>query len=420
MPHGFAWSHPRFWANEVLPWVVVVLCVAGVYGLVSHRIALARFVMTGITATYIAAAVAGLMCFPISGRRLAVASMVFGIFLLFIGWLSWRKCGRRRAAALAGTVAGVLLGIVLPVTQRGIDPATRPAEAFQQALSVKGLTDRPPAVLRLADFVSLTPTSGYINADFGHVKVGIEPLLEFTSRSPDRCWTIFAPRRYRVSLFRKLTDWGYTDETATMHFSGAESSTFRVDPPAANTLRFEANTILPVPVYSHLNSYCTMDIYGHERLSLAFSPCPQDRIEVMFSQYPIGLPARLAYLDEADVFHVVQASSGEKGPFTELAKGPLARGEPLTITLYDNDSPVGRITLSDFSAQASTQPSPSAGWGLPENAIEFKLFADRPDAQAGIWITLAGTSVGRGWDSVGHAAGVYRNRIELEVLGDNK
>jgi hypothetical protein len=203
-----------------------------------------------------------------------------------------------------------------------------------------------------------------------------------------------------------------------MYFDGAESAKLSVDLSTAKSIRLEANTFLPEPVYSHLNSYCELDIQRHERLFLAFSPCPQERIEVVFSQYPVGRPARFAYLDAAGEFHVVQASSGEKGPFAELARGPLARGDPLTITLYDNDLPVGRITLSDFAAQASTQPSPTAGWGVPENAIEFKLFADRPDAQAGVWVTLAGTSVGRGWDSVGNAAGSYRNRIELEVLSD--
>jgi hypothetical protein len=30
------------------------------------------------------------------------------------------------------------------------------------------------------------------------------------------------------------------------------------------------------------------------------------------------------------------------------------------------------------------------------------------------FVTLAGTSVGRGWDSVGHAPGTYRNRMKIE------
>ncbi|MEZ6191511.1 MAG: hypothetical protein R3C45_09505 [Phycisphaerales bacterium] len=416
MPHGFAWSHPRFWVNEILPWIALALCVVGLYGLLAHRVSLARFVMSGLIATYFAAGVAGLVCFPISGRRPALAAMVLGIFLLFIGWLSWRKCGRRRASALAGTVAGVLLGIVLPLSQRGVDPATHPAETYIRKLPLGGQASRPPAVFRFADFASVSSSSGYIVTDFGDVRVSIDPLLGFTSRSPDRCWTILAPRRYRVSPLPRLTDWSHTDGSAAMYFDGAESAKLSVDLSTAKTIRLEAKTFLPQPVYSHLNSYCEMDIQGHESLFLAFSPCPQERIEVVFSQYPVGRPARFAYLDAAGVFHVVQASSGEKGPFAELARGPLARDELLAITLYNNDLPVGRITLSDFAAQASTQPSPTAGWGVPENAIEFKLFADRPDALAGVWVTLAGTSVGRGWDSVGHASGSYRNRMQLEVL----
>jgi len=33
-----------------------------------------------------------------------------------------------------------------------------------------------------------------------------------------------------------------------------------------------------------------------------------------------------------------------------------------------------------------------------------------------IWFTLAGTSVGRGWDTVGHKSGKYRNRVVVEPL----
>ena len=32
-----------------------------------------------------------------------------------------------------------------------------------------------------------------------------------------------------------------------------------------------------------------------------------------------------------------------------------------------------------------------------------------------VWLTLAGTSVGRGFDSVGHKAGTYRNRVRIEA-----
>ena len=84
------------------------------------------------------------------------------------------------------------------------------------------------------------------------------------------------------------------------------------------------------------------------------------------------------------------------------------------ITLWDEGRAVGRLSFLDWSAQVSTQLSPTAGWGVPENAIEFSLAGDEPSSPASLFITLAATSVGRGWNSVGHAAGSYGNRIMVE------
>jgi hypothetical protein len=42
------------------------------------------------------------------------------------------------------------------------------------------------------------------------------------------------------------------------------------------------------------------------------------------------------------------------------------------------------------------------------------MSGDEPTSPASLFITLAATSVGRGWDSVAHAAGTYRNRIAIE------
>ena len=41
------------------------------------------------------------------------------------------------------------------------------------------------------------------------------------------------------------------------------------------------------------------------------------------------------------------------------------------------------------------------------------VVAVRLGFQLSVWITLAATSVGRGWDAVGHRAGTYRNRLEI-------
>ena len=92
---------------------------------------------------------------------------------------------------------------------------------------------------------------------------------------------------------------------------------------------------------------------------------------------------------------------------------------PWIFTLYDNDTPQCLITLEDWAAQASTQLSPTAGWGFTENAISFQLLlpSEPNELSTGfIYISLANTSTGRGFDSVGHTAGLYRNRIRVESL----
>ncbi len=129
----------------------------------------------------------------------------------------------------------------------------------------------------------------------------------------------------------------------------------------------------------------------------------------------MGRPLRLAYRDAGNRFHVVEAASGEKGPFRELAAGPLSRSASLRVTIHDRGKAVAVMVLEDWAAQTGTALSPTAGWGVPVNAIEFSLSGDAPTSTAGIYFTLAGTSVGRGWDSVGHAGGTYRNRIKVEI-----
>ena len=118
-------------------------------------------------------------------------------------------------------------------------------------------------------------------------------------------------------------------------------------------------------------------------------------------------------MDAADNFHVVEARSGEKGPFRQLASGRLERAQPLTIELRDEGQIVAWITLDDWSRQVSTDLSPTAGWELPVNSIQFQRFHDDADSPVGIWVTLAATGVGRGWETVGHRAGVYRNSVIL-------
>jgi hypothetical protein len=261
------------------------------------------------------------------------------------------------------------------------------------------------------------PSEGSLTVRAGSLSLLIEPVLRFLDRSPDGCWTILAPRALRNGPDLVLESVGREDDRLALQYHGDYEAILRVDPgPDGGPVRLEAMAHLPHPVFSHLNAYCDMLVSGSRRLALSFSPCPEALIEVRPADYPTGRPLRLAYLDAHGVFHVVEATSGEKGPFHELGRGNLRRGQPLAITLHDRGILQARIVLEDWSAQVGTGLSPTAGYGLPVNAIEFCLQGDEPGAPAALFITLAGTSVGRGWDSVGHRAGTYRNRMSIDVL----
>jgi len=261
-------------------------------------------------------------------------------------------------------------------------------------------------------------SDGSINMRLGTLSISVEPLLTFLNGSVDGCWTIFADPDDRAGpeprLLSSRRD-GERSWTASYDFRRQGPATLRVETaPQPETIAIEATSRLGRLMYSHLNSFCDFEIRGHRRLSLEFSPCPGVAIDVRPFDYPFGRPARFAFLGGKQMFRVVEATSGEKGPFRILAQGPLGREQELTITLFDQERALGRIVLADWSAEADTTLSPTAGWGVPVNAIEFSLSGDAPSAPASIFVTLAATSVGRGWDCVGHRPGTYRNRIRLE------
>ena len=404
LPHGFSAGHSRFWINQVLPFAVIAIGVACAVALWRGRTRIAALAMLVFPGLYVGLTAGWIAVFPITGARPAQLAAVIAGVLFVCAFVSLRGVREVRAtmAMAIGAAFGLCIGCAVPWSQRGADAQTHPSAPT--AARERGGPPPPP-------WVRVAPEAALLSIDAGSVHIQLRPLLTFISRSPDRGWTMLASAQDRVGPARRYA--GEAGEPDTYRYDGEEPSTLRLSAPRDDTLRVDATTVLPAAVYSHLNSYCAIGIGGHRRLFLVFSPMPTERIEVRFSEYPTGRPSRFAYLDAASVLHVVEAETGEKGPFTELARGSLAANAALGITLFDEQQPIARIDLADFAAQASTQISPTAGWGVPENAIEFSLRRDRPDADAVIYITLADTSVGRGFDSVGHAAGTYRNRIEL-------
>jgi hypothetical protein len=418
MPRGFPLDHPRLWVNQVMPVGVVLVILTALWAARAQRLEVVRMVLLSLAVMWLAAAVSAAWAFSQSRALVWLAPLAIGAVTLIAAGAPRLRDARWRRWFVAPALAAAVVGALLPWSQRGPDPSTHPVDVAMLDMPVTATAGlEPPGVLRLSDSVRVQPREGLITQQRDRMLIHVEPVLTFISRSPDRCWTVFARPADRTGPRRALTAFEADDRRFLGAYQDNERHFLRVERQEdIDGAEVEAFSELPAAVYSHLNTYCEITVAGHRRLSIGFSPVSGDRFEALSAGYPVGEPARLAYLDGGGGFHVVEAASAEKGPFTTLASGRMSRGEPLWITLYDDDRPAVVIVLEDWSAQASTGLSPTAGWGLPMNAIEFGRSDARPTAPVSLFITLAGTSVGRGWGSVGHGAGVYRNRMRIELL----
>jgi hypothetical protein len=237
--------------------------------------------------------------------------------------------------------------------------------------------------------------------------MNVNPLLGFADRSPDRCWVALAPEGRSVATTRTLSARG---GSASFAYKDEDQSVIEVSA-HEGVVQLDARSRLAQPLFAHGSSYAELALQGHRKLAVAFSPAPQQRIAVP----AVGEPARFAYVDAHETFHVAQASQRQRGPFTELAAGRLRRGDALAVTIYDGDKAMFVVTLADWAAQVSTELSPAAGDGLPMNVIELVRGGEPETAPVLISFALAATTIGRGTQSVGHAAGVYRDRISVAL-----
>jgi len=424
-PAGFGFAHPRFWVNRVAPLSGLGLTIAALVALRSNSSRALRWLLPLWPSAWAAAAMAARAFFPVSMARIGFVPLGVAAVMAAAAVPPWRRARRQACfVELALCMCAGLAGAALVAAQRPPPAATRPLNPALAELALEPAEPRshPSGGIFLERKVMVQASDGSINTRVDTLAISVQPLLTFLNGSVDGCWTIFATPEDRAGpvprLLASRRD-GERSWTATYDFRRQGPATLWVNvAPQPGAITIEATSRLDRLIYSHLNSFCDFEIRGHGRLALVFSPCPGVAIEVRPFDYPFGRPARFAFLDGNAMFRVVEATSGEKGPFRTLAQGRLGREQELTIMLLDEGRPRGCIVLADWSAQADTTPSPTAGWGVPVNAIEFSLARDAPSSPASIFVTLAATSVGRGWDCVGHRPGTYRNRIRLEPPPD--
>jgi len=352
MPGGFAWGDARFWLNEALPVLAVAAVVLGLVALHRRGVGTGRTILAAVASVWLGVALCARVVFPVSGGWLAVLIAVVAAAVL----VATRTA---RVVLVSLCIAG---GAVGPWLERADDASTRPLDIAAPEGALPGSA---------------------VQVSCGALTLRLDPMLKFQSTSPDRGW----------SLFSRAAD--SPAGVLAISRDGGETG-------------LEAFTTLDHDVYSHLNHFTRIDISGRHDLRVGFSATPGFITRVEPSDYPVGRPLRFAYLGAEGSLHVVEASSAEKGPFRELASGEMDGGT-LELTLYDGEQAQCSIALDTFAAQAGLVLSPTAGWGVPVNAIELLRDGD----EAAIIVSLAGTSIGRGWDTVGHRAGAYVNRLRV-------
>jgi hypothetical protein len=415
MPGGFPVTSARFFSNAVIPVVFIAAILLALFGALKPVPRVTRAMLPLVPTTWICATLAGWIIFPVSGLRVLPFATILSAIFARGAWAALRTLPAAephsaKSRAWISALLGLAIGVTMPWAQRAEPAQTRPLNA-----AIPDITARSDALPPQVKLGSMTSVFAFGNVRLSHERftIHIQPMLTFFSTSPDRCWTVFSKQFGPVP--RPVSAWQHDDHSVAFQYGGIFPGMLRVSD-ESGAVRIDALTKLDDDVYSHLNAFSEISISGHSALSLEFSPCPGARIEVVPFDYPVGRPARSAYLDASGNFHVIEASSGEKGPYHDLASGKFTAGAPLILTLYDKERACARLTFEDWASQASFELSPTAGWGVPANAIEFTRESNFPGSACSIFLTLAATSVGRGWDSVGHARGIYRNRIRVEIM----
>ena len=426
--HGFPVGHSRFWGLEALPLMLSAFCVLGIVSVWLRRDGFFRIFILIMPVTYAVVAISSRVVFPVSSATDLCQTLGapwpfrWGFWLPMLGWAGVLGLfviftnGRRRLPSLpvlAAVAAGIASGVLLTWSCRAEDPSTHPwgqaLPAVPGAVEPVGEGQGPFAADMTVDAVN-----GQVTLKCRNLEIKVQPLLTFLSTSPDRCWTELAPERetaqpdrWLMSARRHQGDWYF-------QYEGARPALMCIKHRReGDPLEIEVWTELPQPVFSHLNFFSCVTVRNQKWLELSFSPCPKHRVKV---SDPAWIDQQFGYLDDSGRFNWAKGTWEEKGPFHELASGPLNRGDPLAIVLSEEGRDVCRVVLEDWSSQSSTALSPTAGWGVPANAIVPVVGPEWYGTK--IYFQLAATHVGAGSDTVGHTAGVYRSRIRIEPLAD--
>jgi hypothetical protein len=245
------------------------------------------------------------------------------------------------------------------------------------------------------------PTALLVEA--GGAALEIDPAFELTSHSKSGLWTVFDYRH------EALPGWEIAvldARTAALRARSGLLSANVLVRIVAGELSVHSVTVLRREVRVHLahalvlgfsadNGVGTVRVDGHP-FRIGNSPPLAEPVGTFGSAVPS--PVEFVAYRGAQL-ELLRASVDEKGPFATLAR--LHDHEPLL-------SGRGfRIQLSGFARQCSRAPSPTAGFGVSQAALDASYDQIR--------VELAATAIGRGFNTVRIAPGAYELKVAVRA-----
>jgi hypothetical protein len=364
-PHGFAWGTRSFLEHQVIAPALAVSAAALAAGPMKRPsvTALATAILSGF--------------WMASGGVIAVLGTTAPSRLFWIvppASVMMLVLVRRQAPnalLTGGTVLGVAVAGLFWFATWAPPPSTRPAS---KVIHLDPMTREASSIE--SEGVRVSVSGNLLQVASGGKIAYLWPGFDYEAVSDAGIWSLF---QFRTAAVPSWTC-GRTDRDGLA--VRAENDDFQ----SAGRVWIDHRV-----VHVRMETRVKRDLASH--LASAFQLALSGQASVQ------GVPWNLGNSDPRSEFiavrqgrtELLRASSGEKGPFEVLASWPV--GDPvLKIEGWS-------IQLLGWADQGSHEPSPTAGWGVSQAAIERA-------GSAYFW-SLASTSIGRGWHTVRTGPGVY-------------
>lgn len=301
-------------------------------------------------------------------------------------------------------VPALLLGWLFASLQIAGMPMTRPIDG-QKLLQFK-LQASPDQEIPVN--VPLKQ-DGWLQLAHHRYQLAFHPLLRFRDHNFNGLWSVWGPSGLREYPPLRCNALVHVDGMSRALFEDKLAQHFISYHQDGRRHYIAARSALRQDTWSHLNHCLLISVNGHRHLSLRCSAI--DQLDLPLEP---GQAQRFLALEPTGHLAAWRCAEREKGPFRQLGSGQT--GDHVWLTLCDNGVPFIRFDVSDWLAQASTAISPTAGVPVPEHALECLVTGRQSGSTVLLWFSFAATSLGKGFQTVGHASGTYRMNVVVETL----